>query len=84
MNGAIWTPGEAASVNEFLNSAVGRKWLGVLFNRKPKIDLATTERAAMTGAYASGYELVFSVIGETRATIPTVDAGVQQIDATKD
>jgi hypothetical protein len=79
-----WTPGEAAAVNEFLNSPLGVKWLGVLFNRSPKIDISTTERTAMTGAAHAGYEYVFNVIAETRSTIALDDPGTKPIDTTKD
>ena len=79
-----WSAGEAASVNEFLNSPVGRKWLGVLFNRKPRMDLASTDRAAMTGAFAAGYEFFFSAIAETRTSSIPEDPGVKPIDSTKD
>ena len=83
--GIQWTPGESATVNEFLNSAVGRKWLAVLHLRKPKVDLSSTEKAGLTGAFAGGYEhLLFEVIPATRATIPTEISGLKAIDPTKD
>lgn len=66
MNGD-WTPSDASGLNEFLNTALGRKWMGVLLAQKPKMDLTTTERAALTGAFVSGYEhLLFTVIAVNR------------------
>lgn len=83
--GISWSPQEAASVNEFLNSPLGRKWLGVLLVRKPRLDLATTERAALTGAFAAGYEAFFGIIAETRTSLtPAQDMGARTIDSTKD
>lgn len=84
MNGNHWSPGEAAAVNEFLNSPVGRKWLGILFNRKPRLDLSSTERAAMTGAYGAGYEYFFAEIASTRTATSPEDPGIKPIDSTKD
>lgn len=82
--GIEWTPGEAAAVNEFLNSPVGQKWLGILLTRKPKIDLSNTERAGITGAFAAGYESFFGEIGATRYTSVRDSAGVKGIDPTRD
>lgn len=83
--GIAWSPGEAAGVNEFLNSPVGRKWLGVLLTRKPRIDLSSTEKAALTGAFAAGYESIFTEIAATRVSqTPQETASVQGIDPTKD
>jgi hypothetical protein len=82
--GFQWTPGEAAAVNEFLNSPLGQKWLGVLITRKPRVDLSSYERAALSGAFIAGYESVFGEIAATRATTMPSDAGVQGIDPTKD
>jgi hypothetical protein len=82
--GFQWTPGEAASVNEFLNSPLGQKWLGVLITRKPRMDLSTTERAALSGAYIAGYESVFGEIAATRTAVAPEDAGAKGIDMTKD
>jgi hypothetical protein len=82
--GIEWTGGEAASVNEFLNSPVGQKWLGVLLTRKPKIDLSNTERAGITGAFAAGYESFFGEIAATRYTSVRDAAGIKGIDMTKD
>lgn len=67
--GLQWSAGEAASLNEFLNSPVGRKWLGILLTRKPRLDLSSTERAAMTGAFAAGYEHMFGEIAATRVVL---------------
>jgi hypothetical protein len=82
--GIPWSAGEAASINEFLNSPLGRKWLGVLLTRKPRMDLATTEKAALSGAYAAGYEHFFTEIASTRVSIGPDNASVKGIDATKD
>lgn len=83
--GIPWSPSEAAGVNEFLNSPVGKKWLGVLLTRKPRIDLTTTERAAMTGAYSAGYESFFNEIAATRVGKATFsDVSVRAIDPSKD
>jgi len=85
-NGITWSPSEAAAVNEFLNSPVGRKWLGVLLTRKPRVDIGgTIERAAMTGAFSSGYESIFGEIAATRVAVPMPDAAsAKAIDPTKD
>jgi hypothetical protein len=83
--GVSWSAGEAASVNEFLNSDVGRKWLGILLIRKPKIDLSGSERAGLSGAFAAGYESFFSEIAATRTGVRAPDsAGLRPIDMTKD
>jgi hypothetical protein len=83
--GIPWSPQEAAGVNEFLSSPLGTKWIGVLITRKPGLDLSSTERAALTGAFAAGYESVFGVIAGTRVALtgaPNVDRA--PIDTTKD
>lgn len=83
--GIEWSPSEAAAVNEFLNSPVGRKWLGILLIRKPKIILEGTEKAALSGAYAAGYESFFSEVANTRiGRMPTESAGLKSIYVTKD
>jgi hypothetical protein len=83
--GITWSPSEAAGVNEFLNSPLGRKWLGILLIRKPRIELAGTERAALTGAFAAGYEYVFGEIAATRMAVTQSDTGgLRSIDPTKD
>jgi hypothetical protein len=83
--GISWSPSESAAVNEFLNTPVGQKWLGVLMIRKPRMDLSSTERAALSGALAAGYESVFGVIAETRTTrAPAIDASAKAIDPEKD
>jgi hypothetical protein len=66
MNGH-WTPTDAAGLNEFLNTPLGRKWLGHLLASKPKIDMSSTEKAGISGAYLAGYEyLLFTRIGADR------------------
>jgi hypothetical protein len=82
--GIPWSASEAASVNEFLNSPLGRKWLGVLLTRKPRMDLQNTEAAALTGAYAAGYERIFAEIAATRVAGAPDNASVKAIDPTKD
>jgi hypothetical protein len=82
--GIAWQPGEAAAINEFLNSPVGQKWLDVLLTRKPKIDLSNTERAGITGAFAAGYESFFSEIAATRYTSVRDSAATKGIDPTRD
>jgi hypothetical protein len=83
--GIPWSPSEAAAVNEFLNTEVGRKWLGIMAVRKPRIDMGSTERAALSGAFAAGYESVFNVMAETRTTrAPTQNASAKPIDPERD
>lgn len=84
--GIQWTPGEAASLNDFLNTPVGRKWLTLLMTRKPKVDFASTERAALTGAFAAGYEhLLLNEMGIYRNPIgPEPNASAKTIDMVKD
>jgi hypothetical protein len=84
MPGFQWTPGEAAAVNEFLSSPLGQKWLGVLITRKPRMDLSTTERAALSGAYIAGYEAIFGEIAATRTAMVPDEALAKGIDPTKD
>ena len=84
--GIPWSQSEAASVNEFLNTPVGRKWLGVLLTRKPVIDIhGSIEKAAMSGAFAAGYESIFNEIAATRVgrALPE-NASAKSIDPTKD
>jgi hypothetical protein len=82
--GIPWSPSESAGVNDFLSTPLGRKWLGILLNRKPGIDLTSTERAAITGAYSAGYERFFMEIASSRATPPIGDSGAKSIDITRD
>jgi hypothetical protein len=82
--GIPWSGAEAAAINEFLNSPLGRKWMGVLLTRKPSLDLAGTERAALTGAYSAGYEHFFAEIAATRVAGSQDSAGLKPIDMTKD
>ena len=79
-----WSASEAASVNQFLNSAVGKKWLTVLYSRKPRVDLANTEKAGLTGAYAAGYEHFFTEIAGTRTAVSQESPSAKSIDMTKD
>jgi hypothetical protein len=82
--GIPWSGAEAAAINDFLNSPLGRKWMGVLLTRKPQMDLSTTERAALSGAYAAGYERIFGEIAATRVATTQDSASMKGIDATKD
>jgi hypothetical protein len=82
--GIEWSPSEAAAVNDFLNTPVGRKWMGVLLTRKPIIDMSNTERAALTGAYSHGYEHFFAEIASTRFAASGEIASVKSIDPTRD
>jgi len=82
--GIPWSGAEAAAINDFLNSPLGRKWMGVLLTRKPQMDLSTTERAALSGAYAAGYERIFGEIAATRVAATQDSASMKGIDATKD
>jgi hypothetical protein len=82
--GLPWSAGEAAAVNEFLNSPLGRKWLGILNNRKPRIDLTSGDRAGLTGAFAAGYEHFFAEIAATRVAMPSDNVSAKSIDPTKD
>jgi hypothetical protein len=82
--GLSWSPGEAATVNEFLNSPVGRKWLGILITRKPHIDLTSSDRAGLTGAFAAGYEHIFAEIAATRYATQPESFSAKAIDPVKD
>lgn len=82
--GIPWSGAEAAAINDFLNSPLGRKWMGVLLTRKPSLDLAGTERAALTGAYSAGYEHFFAEIASTRVASTQDSASMKGIDPTKD
>jgi hypothetical protein len=79
-----WSPQEAASINEFLSTPLGMKWLTVLINRKPKIDTDSTERAALSGAKSAGYELFWQEIASTRSFVRSEEAEVRTLDPTKD
>jgi hypothetical protein len=82
--GLQWTPSDAAAIHEFLNTPVGRKWLGVLMVRKPRIDLSSTERAALSGALAAGYEAFFNEIGASRVVLSNEPPSSKSIDMVKD
>jgi hypothetical protein len=82
--GIPWSGAEAAAINDFLNSPLGRKWMGVLLTRKPGLDLAGTERAALTGAYSAGYEHFFAEIAATRVAGSQESASMKTIDPTRD
>jgi hypothetical protein len=83
--GVLWSPGEAAAVNQFLSTPVGIKWLRELWSRKPKIDQGSIEKAALSGAFAAGYERAWEEISNTRVAVAEPDnASVKGIDPTKD
>lgn len=79
-----WSPSEAAAVNDFLSTAVGQKWLRVLGSRRPTLDLSGTEKAALSGAFAAGYDRAFAEMYATRMTYQSDNASVKAIDPTKD
>lgn len=81
----VWSPSDAAGVNQFLNTVIGRKWLGVLLNRKPRsvIDKGM-EQAALSGAFVAGYEAFFLEIAATRVSLPVADVGTKAIDMSRD
>lgn len=81
-----WTAGEAASVNEFLNTPLGVRWLQVLFALRPKdINRESAERAGLDGAFLAGYEKAWEEISNTRTTVREPEsASMPAIDATKD
>jgi hypothetical protein len=81
-----WTPSESASVNEFLNTPVGIRWLQELFKRRPwNIDRTSAEKAALDGCFLAGYEKAWEEISNTRVILPQgEDASVPGIDPTKD
>jgi hypothetical protein len=83
-NNLSWSPQEASAINEFLNSAIGRKWLTILMTRKPRLDLSSTERAALTGTFAAGYEAFFHQIGATRDFQTEEMQAAKSIDPTRD
>ena len=84
-NGAGWGPGEAVSVNEFLNTPLGTKWIRYIYSLKPKVDQTSTERAALSGVFAAGYEKVFEEISNSRTALKLPEsASVEGIDPTKD
>lgn len=82
--GIPWSASEAVAVNEFLNTPVGKKWLGVLLTRKPRVDLTSTEKAALTGSFAAGYESFFNEIAATRLARQEESASAKTIDMTRD
>jgi hypothetical protein len=86
MNDRPWTAGESASVNEFLNTPLGVRWLQVLFARRPKdIDRNSAEKAALDGAFLAGYEKAWEEISNTRVIhVEPDNASIKGIDPTKD
>jgi hypothetical protein len=83
--GIPWTPSEASGVNEFLNTPLGRKWLGILLSRKPRLDMTSTDRAALSGAYIAGYEQVFNEMAASRTAIKDQESASKPgIDPSRD
>lgn len=83
-NELLWTPSDSAGIDQFLGSKLGRKWLSFLFNKKPKIDLSSTEKAALTGAFAAGFESFLNEIAYSRAVVPQSEPSPKGIDPTRD
>jgi hypothetical protein len=83
--GLPWSPSEAAGINEFLNTPLGRKWLWILQNRRPKIDTSSSERSALTGALNAGYDVCLWEIAGTRVVPSSAEsASAKSIDPTRD
>jgi hypothetical protein len=80
-----WSPGEAAGVNEFLSTPLGQKWLGYLMFLKPPFDQASSDRAALSGAFRAGYEQCVGAIQYTRRPAASGDVtSAKGIDPTRD
>jgi hypothetical protein len=80
-----WSPGEAASINEFLSTPLGTKWLGYLMFLKPPFERGNYELAALSGSYRAGYEQCLGAIQYTRQPqAPSDTAASKGIDPTKD
>jgi hypothetical protein len=80
-----WSPSEASGVNQFLNTPLGIKWLQKIFSLKPKIDDSNLERAALSGAFAAGYEKAWEEISNTRVVLASPEsASARAIDPTRD
>lgn len=79
-----WTDSEASSVNQFLSTPVGTRWLAYLMTVKPSIDMKSTETAALTGAYVAGYEHFLSQIAATRITSNEDASSLKMIDMVRD
>jgi hypothetical protein len=84
MNTIPWSASEASAVNEFLSTPLGQKWIAVLLSYKPRLDVSSTERAALSGALAAGYELAFNQIHATRSTVHDDSASVKPINPAVD
>jgi hypothetical protein len=81
----MWTASDAAAINDFLNSRQGIRWLATLMTMKPKVELKTTEAAALSGAYVAGYEhLLNEIIPATRAVRTEETVGIKPIDMVRD
>jgi hypothetical protein len=80
-----WSPGEAASINEFLKTPLGTKWLGYLMFLKPAFDQSSTDRAALSGTYRAGYEQCLGAIHYSRQPqLPSDSAASKGFDPTRD
>jgi hypothetical protein len=81
----MWTPSDAAAINDFLNSKQGIRWLSTLMTMKPKVDLKSTEAAALSGAYVAGYEhFLNEAIPATRSVRTEEPQSLKPIDMTRD
>jgi hypothetical protein len=87
MTPQLWTPSDAAGLNDFLNTKLGVKWIATLMTLKPKVEISKgTEAAGLSGAYLAGYEFLLNeIIPRTRAVAPE-EANVSRkpIDMTRD
>lgn len=82
----IWSASDASSINEFLKTPLGVRWIATLMTLKPKVDIkAGTEAAALSGAYVAGYEyLLNEIIPRTRATLTEETASLKPLDMVRD
>jgi hypothetical protein len=80
-----WTPSDAAGLDQFLSTQLGRKWLAEMLNRKPRGEIHKgLEHAALSGAFAAGYEQFFLEIYATRSSLPSADIEARSADMSKD
>jgi hypothetical protein len=83
--GYNWSPQESAAINEFLNTPLGKRWLDLLYFQRPRtvIDKGT-EAAALSGAFAAGYESVFAQVALSRVAVQEEEPMTKTIDLVKD
>jgi hypothetical protein len=80
-----WTPSESAGVDQFLNTALGQKWLTYLYNHKPRTTVDKgTEAAALSGVYSAGYEFCMLQIWISRRPLEQAEVSAKSADMTKD